>query len=632
MPTTLTTPPAPPATLAPTVGVPPIADTSPPAIVSAESTTTPPWPPPPPPAPLPPSAVAESSSTSGPDAVTRTEPPLPPAPGLPTPASALSWPSSIMPFAETAIAPPDATGAPVARTVPPAMLRPAAIATRPPLPATAPTDETAPARAMSREAVSRTTPPFPPPAGAEASTEPIGRSRPRTAIEPPTLGAVDRVPRASTSPAPDTRPTTFAVTSPVTTSPAAFSPTLVPGASTSEVRRSPPVARSDTGPLGPLLPVVMTEPSARLLPTTVTAPPVVPAKPSPGTITTGPPEMIVTFGAAAAVHGVQAGRIAPYGPTLTCPARRTVAAVMLTVPSTVTLPYVWSPLREMLVPSGTVRSAASATAGAVSEARATRPQSIRRIATSVRQHSAARDGENARVSCITTVVFDLNGTLTDPADDPLRATFHPAVAALLGIDPAAYAAHLGASYASRATGAFATTRAMLADAATCLGGTPDAAALERATAERLRQFGRLLEPRAGALETLAALTTGGYRLGLVSDCSCETVELWDALPYARFIEQPVFSCSFGARKPTPAIYHEACRRLDAAPADCAFVGDGGSRELTGARAVGMHAVRLRNDHVAGAREHRVDPDDGFDGPSIGDLRELPGYLAGLADG
>jgi putative hydrolase of the HAD superfamily len=236
------------------------------------------------------------------------------------------------------------------------------------------------------------------------------------------------------------------------------------------------------------------------------------------------------------------------------------------------------------------------------------------------------------VSRITTVVFDLNGTLTDPADDPLRATFHPRVAGLLGVDATAYAADLAGSYAARAEGAFASTRAMLADAAARLGATPDDDALERATAERLRGFTRLLEPRAGALETLAALAAAGYRLGLVSDCSCETAELWDALPYARFIAQPVFSCSFGARKPTPGIYREACRRLGVAPGACAFVGDGGSQELTGARAVGMHAVLLRNEHVAGAREHRVDPDHAFDGPSIDDLRELPAYLERLAAG
>jgi HAD superfamily hydrolase (TIGR01549 family) len=243
-----------------------------------------------------------------------------------------------------------------------------------------------------------------------------------------------------------------------------------------------------------------------------------------------------------------------------------------------------------------------------------------------------RDGENTRVSRITTVVFDLNGTLTDPADDPLRATFHPRVAALLGVDAAAYGADLAASYVHRAEGAFTSTRAMLADAAARLGATPDDDALARATAERMRGFARLLQPRADALETLAALADAGYRLGLVSDCSCETVELWDDLPYARYIAQPVFSCSFGARKPTAGIYREACRRLGVEPVDCAFVGDGGSQELTGARAVGMHAVLLRNEHVAGAREHRVDPDHGFDGPSIGDLRELPAYLAGLTSG
>jgi len=235
----------------------------------------------------------------------------------------------------------------------------------------------------------------------------------------------------------------------------------------------------------------------------------------------------------------------------------------------------------------------------------------------------------SRVIPITTVLFDLNGTLTDPAAEPLRAAMHPAVAAILGIDERAYADALAASYEARALGSHATTRALLADVSARLGVAVDAARLDAASGERLRQFARMLAPRAGAIETLTALRSDGYVLGLVSDCSCETAEVWPQLPYADLVEQPVFSCLVGVRKPAPAIYLEACRRLRVEPSACAFVGDGGSRELTGARALAMHAVRLRNDHLAGQAEHRVDPDHAFDGPAIADLRELPGLLRTL---
>jgi len=52
----------------------------------------------------------------------------------------------------------------------------------------------------------------------------------------------------------------------------------------------------------------------------------------------------------------------------------------------------------------------------------------------------------------------------------------------------------------------------------------------------------------------------------------------------------MFSCQFGHAKPDPEIYLECLRRLDAAPGECLFVGDGGHGELRGARAVGIQTV------------------------------------------
>jgi FMN phosphatase YigB (HAD superfamily) len=45
-------------------------------------------------------------------------------------------------------------------------------------------------------------------------------------------------------------------------------------------------------------------------------------------------------------------------------------------------------------------------------------------------------------------------------------------------------------------------------------------------------------------------------------------------------------------KPEPEIYRLAMRNLSVGPADCIFVGDGGSEELRGARDLGITTVMI----------------------------------------
>src|SRR5262249_37070049 len=66
------------------------------------------------------------------------------------------------------------------------------------------------------------------------------------------------------------------------------------------------------------------------------------------------------------------------------------------------------------------------------------------------------------------------------------------------------------------------------------------------------------------------------------------------------------SIDVGRCKPHPAMYLEACRRLRVTPDECVYIGDGGSHELSGARDVGMPAVRLNAPDLSG---HLVFQDD-----------------------
>ena len=134
-----------------------------------------------------------------------------------------------------------------------------------------------------------------------------------------------------------------------------------------------------------------------------------------------------------------------------------------------------------------------------------------------------------------------------------------------------------------------------------------------------------LAPLPGALETLATLRERGYRLGLISDCSAETPQLWASLPFAPLIEAPIFSCDVGYLKPDPHIYQIACERLGVTPEECVYVGDR-PEEVIGARAAGMRAVRVRPPHDD-TYEAREQGRPTWDGPELESVAQLPALLA-----
>ena len=79
----------------------------------------------------------------------------------------------------------------------------------------------------------------------------------------------------------------------------------------------------------------------------------------------------------------------------------------------------------------------------------------------------------------------------------------------------------------------------------------------------------------------------------------------------------ILSCEVGLTKPDPRIYQMACEGLQVSPGQCLYVGDGGSKELTGASESGMKAVLIRApyDTVSGNRED-------WRGARISTLKEL----------
>jgi putative hydrolase of the HAD superfamily len=116
----------------------------------------------------------------------------------------------------------------------------------------------------------------------------------------------------------------------------------------------------------------------------------------------------------------------------------------------------------------------------------------------------------------------------------------------------------------------------------------------------------------------------GLLTGVISDCGPELPRYLPTLPIAGLLDACVHSIEVGVCKPDPEIYRIACRRLDVVPAQCLYIRDGGSQELSGARAVGMTAVRLAAPDLAG--HLKFNSEQSWTGPVARTLTEATTYV------
>lgn len=214
------------------------------------------------------------------------------------------------------------------------------------------------------------------------------------------------------------------------------------------------------------------------------------------------------------------------------------------------------------------------------------------------------------------VLFDFFGTLTTAVT---RGSWQARVARHLGCDPDAFIELLNHSFRVRARGSFGTPEATLRWVCAQLGSDPTPAAVRAAHRARVVGVRADLRLRPDAVATLTEARARGLRTAVVSDCTYELPDVLPRLPVAGLLDTCVYSVEVGECKPHPAMYAAACHRLQVAPGECLYIGDGGGQELTGAVAVGMDAVRLATPDL---RAHLVfRPDREFSGPSAPSLTE-----------
>lgn len=219
------------------------------------------------------------------------------------------------------------------------------------------------------------------------------------------------------------------------------------------------------------------------------------------------------------------------------------------------------------------------------------------------------------------VLLDLFGTLVYEFPRADWDAWLDTCAAVLECDAEAFRLAWTATAIERQTGLAGDMREHVRTLAARAGGWPSDAQVAESLEARAELYRTWFVPRPGAEELLRDLRGRGMPTALVSMCAPDTPPLWRASPLAGLVDVEVFSCEVGLRKPDPEIYRSACDRLGVAPDRCLYVGDGSYGELTGAAALGMHAV-LVSDPAERAEMLRPEVEKDWTGPTIADLREV----------
>jgi putative hydrolase of the HAD superfamily len=194
---------------------------------------------------------------------------------------------------------------------------------------------------------------------------------------------------------------------------------------------------------------------------------------------------------------------------------------------------------------------------------------------------------------------------------------------VLGVPPEDFGQVLADTFGDRITGSYGDVQETIRALALQLGVTATPEQLAEATALRRQVQEAMFALRPEVTGVMTGLRARGLKIGLLSDCTSELPDAWPRLAVAPLVDAPVFSCLERTRKPDPRLFRTVAAALAVEPADCLYVGDGGGSELTGASAVGMHAVLLAGQDWHDNRgPERWNGEYDWSGPRISSLVQL----------
>lgn len=149
-------------------------------------------------------------------------------------------------------------------------------------------------------------------------------------------------------------------------------------------------------------------------------------------------------------------------------------------------------------------------------------------------------------------------------------------------------------------------------------------AARREVVERWSRVADDVSPFADVLPALGALA-GRYRLGLISNTQSFGLEFLEREGLWGLLDASALSFEVGALKPRREIFLALAARLGLAPDKLLMVGDHPVDDVAGARAAGMHALRVERPGTDPSRY----PAPGPAVPVLTDLTRLPDRIAAL---
>lgn len=222
------------------------------------------------------------------------------------------------------------------------------------------------------------------------------------------------------------------------------------------------------------------------------------------------------------------------------------------------------------------------------------------------------------------VIFDLFGTLVCQATWAEQNNVLRQMASVLSVPPEDFIKQWIDTSGARIKGEFSDGQANIKYICQQLGVPSENNQIEFANQLRIDLVKRhLFNPKKDAIEVLSYLKSNSYKTGIISDCSSVVSVIWPDAPLATLIDVAIFSCLVGMQKPDPRIYRLAIEQLTVEPENCLYIGDGNSQELTGAAAVGMYPVLIRDPDEDSSDVYRFDYEaEEWDGPVISSLKEV----------
>jgi putative hydrolase of the HAD superfamily len=188
------------------------------------------------------------------------------------------------------------------------------------------------------------------------------------------------------------------------------------------------------------------------------------------------------------------------------------------------------------------------------------------------------------------VLFDLFHTLA--CVPPIQTADEPSVGEILGVPNGEWARrYYDEDVLGRCVGRVRDPVEAMRAVAHSLDPNVSHERILAAVASRGRRFERgLVGVESGMTTALDRLRAAGVKTALVSDAGADDVAAWPKSPLAGRFDSEIFSYRVGVRKPDRRIYEHALAAIGVDAIDALFVGDGGSDEHRGARALGMKTV------------------------------------------